>query len=631
MPFELTESQQYDLFFELAKNLAHPSRTIRVQTVEAISRVANRRCTNLLLDKLELEKDIFIKASLIRILGDIGTPNLLDPIDKYLHFAEPRIRANAIESIIKLKVRDKQEVIQRVSYFVQDENNRVAATALKEILEHGDSDFLPLLKLMLKGTDNQRKASAIWVVGELKLDGLLEDVVYALYSENYQVHSIANRVLKVFKEKSIPILFENLSMGDDLVKIYTFLFFAEHLDSVTDEQKALLLKMVEQEEAYVASFILKILYKLGLSEGYELLKTYLFHEDESLRRISVEGLPYYTSEEGSQDLLIRAAESELNSHLLSRLIHCFESFPSEESIQKMQEFLKHKDQRVVANCIEVLGKIGDRRLTQILKPYLENSNNRIMANAAVAVFRLGESKVLGHLQQALVSDSSSLRASAAFALGEIGSNEVVELLIQGLLDEAQNVRNHVVQGLLKQDQSNFQRLVDHLKGNESRSARQVLAEISNSVVVNSDRGDQIENLLDIYAEKIPTFEFPSTLEENEIEQLLDLLFVDDPKLQIYSIYVLGEHRIDRAIPRIICLLFERNDELVGEAMLALRKIDAKESLVFFKDIFHRLRGENMRLCSRIMQYFHGKPMGKDFFDCQLSAEHIAALQSDLQS
>ena len=457
MPFELTESQQYDLFFELAKNLSHPSRTIRVQTVEAISKVANRRCTNLLLDKLELEKDIFIKASLIRILGEIGTPNLLDPIDKYLHFAEPRIRANAIESIIKLKVRDKQEVLKRISHFVQDENNRVASTALKEILEHGVSDFLPLLKLMLKGTDNQRKASAIWVVDELKLNEVLEDVVYALYSENYQVHSIANRVLKVFKEKAIPILFDNLSMGDDLVKIYTFLFFAEHLDSVTDEQKALLLKMVGEEEAYVASFILKILYKLKLPEGYELLKTYLFHEDESLRRISVEGLRYYTQEDGSQDLLIRAVESELNSHLLSRLIHCFESFPSQESIQKMEEYLKHKDQRVVANCIEVLGKIGDRRLTQILKPYLENSNNRIMANAAVAVFRLGESKVLGHLQQALVSGSSSLRASAAFALGEIGSKDVVEILIQGLLDEAQKVRNHVVQGVLKQDQNNFHR------------------------------------------------------------------------------------------------------------------------------------------------------------------------------
>ena len=173
--------------------------------------------------------------------------------------------------------------------------------------------------------------------------------------------------------------------------------------------------------------------------------------------------------------------------------------------------------------------------------------------------------------------------------------------------------------------------MEHLKGNESRSAKQVLAEISNSVVVDSDSSDHIENLLDSYTQKIPTFELPAQLEENEIDQLLDLLFVDDPKLQIYSIYVLGEHRVDRAIPRIICLLFERNDELVGEAMLALRKIDAKESLVFFKDIFHRLRGENMRLCARVMQYFHGKPMGKDLFDCHLSTEHLKALQAECQS
>ena len=92
--------------------------------------------------------------------------------------------------------------------------------------------------------------------------------------------------------------------------------------------------------------------------------------------------------------------------------------------------------------------------------------------------------------------------------------------------------------------------MDHLKGNESRSAKQVLAEITSSVVVDSSNGDHIEDLLHSYAEKIPTFELPAELEENEIDQLLDLLFIDDTKLQIYSIYVLGEHRIDRAIPRL---------------------------------------------------------------------------------
>ena len=39
----------------------------------------------------------------------------------------------------------------------------------------------------------------------------------------------------------------------------------------------------------------------------------------------------------------------------------------------------------------------------------------------------------------------------------------------------------------------------------------------------------------------------------------------------------------------------------------------------------------MRLCARVMQYFYGKPMGEDLFDCKLTSEHILALQSEWQS
>lgn len=631
MTFDLTESQQYDLFFELAKNLAHPSRSVRVHTVRAITRVANRRCTNLLLDKLELEKDIFIKASLIRILGGIGTPNLLDPLNKYLNFAEPRIRANAIESIVGLKVKNEEDVLLRIRPLVKDENNRVASTALKEVLEYGDTQYLPLLKLMMKGTDSQRKASAIWVVGELNLEEMLDDVIYALYSENYQVHSIAGRVLSKFKTKAIPILFDNLSMGDNLVKVYTFLFLAKHLEQVNEEQKSLLLRMMQTEEAYIASFILKILYQLRLPEGFELLQTYLFHEDEALRRTSVEGLGFYKDHVGAQDLLLQAVSAESNPHLLSRLIHCFEYFPSEESLQKLQTFIDHENSRVVANSIEVLGKIGDSRLIDSIRPHLENSNNRVMANAAVAVFRLGESKVLDHLQRALLDDSPSLRASAAFALGEIESNDVVELLIERLLDEAQNVRAHVMQGLAKQEKGSFNRLIDHLKTSDSKTARQVLTELTGMVECQQGTNDKIKNLFDIYSEKITAFEVPEQLEEAEIEQLLDLIFIDDHRLQIYAIYVLGEHKIEQAVPRIICLLFEFNEELVGEAMLALRKIDAKESLTFLMDIFPKLRGENLKLCARVMQYFSEQSLNKESFDTKITEEHVKALDLERDS
>lgn len=226
---ELNESEQYELFYELARSLSHPLREVRISAVSAIAKIANRRCTNTLLDKLELEKDTFIKASLLRILGDIGTENLVTELGRYLSHPEPRIRANAIESFTRIKVSDKMTLVKYLKPLIHDENNRVASTALKEVIALGETTCLPYLKLFLKGTDPSRKASAIWVVGELGLSDCLEDVIYALYSENYQVHSIAHRVLGKNSERAIPILFDNLAMGDSVVKVYTFLFLPKTL------------------------------------------------------------------------------------------------------------------------------------------------------------------------------------------------------------------------------------------------------------------------------------------------------------------------------------------------------------------------------------------------------------------
>src|SRR5690606_9777100 len=153
------------LFFELARNLSHPMREVRLAAVSAIARVANRRCTNILLDKLDLERDVIIKASIIRILGDIGTENLVSELGRYLHNPEPRIRANAVEAFARIKVPDPRRLVPHLEPLIQDENNRVSSTALKEVIALGETRCLPFLKLFLKGTDPARKASAVWVVG----------------------------------------------------------------------------------------------------------------------------------------------------------------------------------------------------------------------------------------------------------------------------------------------------------------------------------------------------------------------------------------------------------------------------------------------------------------------------------
>jgi HEAT repeat protein len=620
---ELTESEQYDLFFELAKNLSHPMREVRVSSVMAISKIANRRCTNILLDKLELEKDTFIKASLIRILGEIGTENLLEELNRYMVHPEPRIRANAIESMVQVKVSDKKQLLDRLCPLIHDENNRVSATALKELIGLGENSYLPYLKLMLKGTDEVRVASALWVVGALKLNQYLEDVVYGLYSDNYQVHSIAHRTLGLFLDEAIPMLFENLSMNDTQVRVYTFLFFARYLKEINDSQKQTMLSFLETEEPYMKVFILQTLYRLKIPEAWGLLSEYMFSADSGLRKVSIEGFKYFTDHEGAFELLLKALKAEQESRFTANLVQYFAGFPGQDSVDALKDFLEHGDQRVRANVIEVLGEIGDEKIIGLLEPHLVASNNRIMANTAVSLFRLGEKKVLNHLKKALSSKDGAMRASAAYALGKTDSSEVLELLVNNLLDDVQSVRRHVMNALLSEDKVVFNRMIDFLKKSPHRQARQVLAELSNRT---TSAGNEAGELLNQYVENLSPFEVPDELNEQEINRIMDLLFSSDDRLRIYAIYVTGEKKIMAALPKLICLLFERDDEVVGETILALQKMELRESLVFIRDVYPRLRGENIELAAKVMHALAGMDLDPALFPGRLSPAHKAALQ-----
>jgi len=624
---ELTESQQYDLFFELAKNLSHPSREVRQSTIAAISKIANRRCSNLLMDKLELEHDVFLKASLLRVLGDISTPNLLDAMDKFLLHFEPRVRSNAIESLVKLKISDEEKIVGRIRPLLKDEHNRVVGTALKELIRLGRNEHLPLLNLMLKGTDPFRRASAIWVVGELKLEQFLDDVVFAMYSENYQVHSIAKRVLSKFGEKVHDSLFNNLAMDDPLVRVYTCRFLEQYCREITDSRKEVLLRLAENEESYIAAFALRILYRFAMPEGYELLKVHIFSEDSYLRTAAVEGMKFYTQMDQTRELLEKAVDQESNPRLLASLIHIFEEFPSAESTNKLKVLLEHNDPRVCANAIEVLGKLGDMQLMNLLSPYVENSNHRIMANAAVAMFRMGEKKVLKRLEEALHTGNTGLRASAAYALGEIGSREVVEILIEKLLDEQEQVRNQVIKGLLKQEKIVLKRLVDSLKSTPRIVARKALAELVQSVPLEKNEKGQIGDLLELYSDRVHAFEVPESLEKDEISKLEELLFCEDHKVRVYAAFVLGEKKVRSSVPKLVCLLFERDEEVVAEAMTALRKIGESTVLVFLMEIFPGLSGENIRLCARTMRSLTSESLEASNFLGKLSDKHISALEA----
>lgn len=83
----------------------------------------------------------------------------------------------------------------------------------------------------------------------------------------------------------------------------------------------------------------------------------------------------------------------------------------------VQEFLYHKDHRIIANTIETLGIFGDDSVIDDLRPFLKGPTERIKANTVIALHRLGDKKILDHLKHLKAEE---MNRSIQFALGTIG-------------------------------------------------------------------------------------------------------------------------------------------------------------------------------------------------------------------
>jgi HEAT repeat protein len=226
----------------------------------------------------------------------------------------------------------------------------------------------------------------------------------------------------------------------------------------------------------------------------------------------------------------------------------------------------------------------------------------------------------------MASKDDAVRVSASYAMGQIQSKELADVLLEGLLDDVKKVRENVLKGLMKEDKEGFSRLISSLRNTGGITARKALAEVAMNTTVDVSV-PVVSEALTAYAEQVNVFEIPESLEPQEIEKLESLLFAEESSLRIYATFVLGEKQVQKALPKLICLLYEREDEIVAETLMALKKLKMRESLVFLRDIYTRLTGENMRLCALVMQEMASGTLKGQDFPGNLSIAHQKALES----
>ncbi|MFC1745285.1 HEAT repeat domain-containing protein [Candidatus Riflebacteria bacterium] len=146
-------------------------------------------------------------------------------------------------------------------------------------------------------------------------------------------------------------------------------------------------------------------------------------------------------------------ENEEDEKVRATLLKVLGTLGDKKMIPIVSQYLNDKDNRVIANAIEALGRLcpGEATVPDSILDFIKHNDNRIKANTAKALWDMGqEDEAFTILLEMLRSKNITMIASAAYMLGEIRSKRALLPLIETLTNDTWIVRKNVLMALKKQ-------------------------------------------------------------------------------------------------------------------------------------------------------------------------------------
>jgi hypothetical protein len=147
-----------------------------------------------ILAKLVQDRDEKIRATAVNLLGTLVGPNDHDMILSLLNDKDKRVRANTVEALERLGNKRLVPILLR---FRKDPVNRIRGNVIKALYNLGFTGIEDDLSEMLDNTDPLMKASALWVISQIKISHpKLEDRAgFHFLSDNEMVFTNAKKAL----------------------------------------------------------------------------------------------------------------------------------------------------------------------------------------------------------------------------------------------------------------------------------------------------------------------------------------------------------------------------------------------------------------------------------------------------
>jgi len=148
--------------------LAHEDFSVRLKAVKDILKADDRTRLPAVKEALGAESDTFVKSSLVRAIGELGSEDDLETIIPFLIDREPRVRANAVEATGILT--SSEEWLTKLLPSLRDSNNRVRANAAVALKDSHPLEAMSTLREMAAESDVRMKLSAAYACLEIGTD-----------------------------------------------------------------------------------------------------------------------------------------------------------------------------------------------------------------------------------------------------------------------------------------------------------------------------------------------------------------------------------------------------------------------------------------------------------------------------
>ncbi len=358
-----------------------------------------------------------VRAAVARSLGKWNNESSEKTLFALLSDPELDVVGRAIDSLAILGRKAAGPAIAALTTSEHDKRIRSRASTALGFIRNVDT--IPALYRLLEDTDHRVAANAVDSLAfmDLQRADIIRNIGPLVSHPNNRVRANAILLLHRAEEGKAMTALHKMLQSPMRLERASAAYIVGEVGSI-DAVRWLVTLINTELESAVLSAALNALEKLQRPEVRPALNRLFRHPNATIRSQAIRVFSKMADSAGMRQLE-SLLQGEKVQTVRSAIVSAMGNVCDSGNFMVLARLLQDRNDRVVANAIEALDRMGSLEVTPFLTPFLTHEVNRIRANTITALWKLGDLKAANSLYEMVASRSTDARRSAMHVLKQI--------------------------------------------------------------------------------------------------------------------------------------------------------------------------------------------------------------------